>query len=310
MIDLSKKNIVKLANETNFIKDNIEKVMRLIDILEIIYSSEWKEKFILKGGTAINLFYANMPRLSVDIDLDYSIESRDEMIKDKDLFYEYISAVLSQKGYSLSASTKRYFALDSYVIQYTNNAGNKDNIKIEINYLDRIHILAPKVVKISALNYSSDVNILTLDCKELYGSKLAALLSRSKPRDVFDVDYAINAGIIKNDDILRKCLVFYNCIGGEGDIVNKDYSKIDMLKKRDFDLALKPVLPKTLLFKEKSAIININKFLNDLLIFKDEETKFVEQFKEGKYMPEYLFNNEIADRIKNHPMALWRCSNI
>ena len=40
MIDLSKKNTVKVANETSFIKDNVEKAMRLIDILETLFSSD------------------------------------------------------------------------------------------------------------------------------------------------------------------------------------------------------------------------------------------------------------------------------
>ena len=71
MINLSQKNVVKIAKETNFIKDNVEKVMRLAGILEFVFTSKWKDKLALKGGTAINLFYRELPRLSVDIDLDY-----------------------------------------------------------------------------------------------------------------------------------------------------------------------------------------------------------------------------------------------
>ena len=71
MINLSQKNVVQVANLTGFIKDNVEKVMRLADILEFICSTQWKDKLVLKGGTAINLFYRQLPRLSVDIDLDY-----------------------------------------------------------------------------------------------------------------------------------------------------------------------------------------------------------------------------------------------
>ena len=47
---------------------------------------------------------------------------------------------LFQKNYSLSPQSKRYFALDSAVFQYINNVGNRDNIKIEINYLDSENI--------------------------------------------------------------------------------------------------------------------------------------------------------------------------
>lgn len=53
MINLSQKNVVKMAKETNFIKDNVEKVMRLADILEFVFSSKWKDKLVLKGGTAL-----------------------------------------------------------------------------------------------------------------------------------------------------------------------------------------------------------------------------------------------------------------
>ena len=82
MINLSQKNVVKIAKETNFIKDNVEKVMRLADILEFVFTSKWKDKLALKGGTAINLFYRELPRLSVDIDLDYIGETKEEMEKD------------------------------------------------------------------------------------------------------------------------------------------------------------------------------------------------------------------------------------
>lgn len=79
MIDLTSDNIRAIAKTTGFIKDNVEKVMRLIDILEEIFSTKWKDKLVLKGGTAINMFYMDMPRLSVDIDLDYMGNDREEM---------------------------------------------------------------------------------------------------------------------------------------------------------------------------------------------------------------------------------------
>lgn len=44
MINLSQKNVVKMAKETNFIKDNVEKVMRLAGILEFVFSSKWKDR--------------------------------------------------------------------------------------------------------------------------------------------------------------------------------------------------------------------------------------------------------------------------
>ena len=112
MINLSQKNVVKMAKETNFIKDNVEKVMRLADILEFVFTSKWKDKLVLKGGTAINLFYRELPRLSVDIDLDYIGDTKEEMEKDKEELWNFLKMALFQKNYSLSPQSKRYFALD------------------------------------------------------------------------------------------------------------------------------------------------------------------------------------------------------
>lgn len=95
MINISQKNVVKIAKETNFIKDNVEKVMRLADILEFVFTSKWKGKLALKGGTAINLFYRELPRLSVDIDLDYIGDTKEEMEKDKE---ELLGIWKKQKG--------------------------------------------------------------------------------------------------------------------------------------------------------------------------------------------------------------------
>ena len=62
-------------------------------------------------------------------------------------------------------------------------------------------------------------------------------------------------------------------------------------------------------FKKAEAIEKIRVFLNDLFVFTDNELLFVEKFKSKEYCPELLFqDSEIVDRIKNHPMAKWRCS--
>jgi predicted nucleotidyltransferase component of viral defense system len=61
------------ADELGFVRDTLEKVYRLRDILEYLNRTPLlRERLALKGGTAINLTIFNLPRLSVDIDLDYA----------------------------------------------------------------------------------------------------------------------------------------------------------------------------------------------------------------------------------------------
>lgn len=72
MFSYTKKEIVIAAQDLNVQKHTLERVLRLIDVLEFINSDILlKDKLALKGGTAINLTFYNYLRLSVDIDLDY-----------------------------------------------------------------------------------------------------------------------------------------------------------------------------------------------------------------------------------------------
>ena len=283
MINLSKKNIVKVSNESGFLKDNVEKVMRLIDILETIFSSEWKNKLVLKGGTAINLFYSGMSRLSVDIDMDYIGETKKEMLTDKENFREYLKSILFQKGYTSSDASKRYYALDSYIFQYVNNGGNKDNIKIDINYMNRTHLLHFEKKTISALGYENNLEISVMNKDELYGSKIAALIDRGKPRDIYDVFRVLDLGIINHSQLLKKCLIFYNCIGGDATIIDKKYTMMDYATPRDYKTMLKPLLTKKERFDQEAAKEKIKHFLDNLLVFSDNEKKFVERIKENEY---------------------------
>ena len=72
MFEYTKEDLNIMAKELKFNRDTLEKVIRLIKILDFINTdSQIKEKLVLKGGTAINLSVLELPRLSVDIDLDY-----------------------------------------------------------------------------------------------------------------------------------------------------------------------------------------------------------------------------------------------
>lgn len=62
----------RIASETGYQADTVEKVMRLLDLLqEIARDRILSERLVLKGGTALNVFHLGLDRLSVDIDLNY-----------------------------------------------------------------------------------------------------------------------------------------------------------------------------------------------------------------------------------------------
>ena len=144
--------------------------------------------FALKGGTAINLFYRDMPRLSVDIDLVYMpIRSREESLSE-------ISTSLSVIGSAIAAR------LDNTKVQYS-RMGRTDIIikltvqsdravvKIELSPVHRGTVYLPDVRRIRPMaeDRFGFVEMSVLSFEDLFGGKIVAALDRQHPRDLFDV---------------------------------------------------------------------------------------------------------------------------
>ena len=72
MFKYTKKDVIDIATKNGFILNNTEKVLRLCDILNHFSNSTLSNYLALKGGTAINLFLLDLPRLSIDIDFDFA----------------------------------------------------------------------------------------------------------------------------------------------------------------------------------------------------------------------------------------------
>lgn len=84
-----------------------------------------KEHLLLKGGTAINLTIFNLPRLSVDIDLDFVPNlPREETMSAREAVSDIIRRYMSEQGYSLSEASRFSHSLDAFHYNYTNAAGN------------------------------------------------------------------------------------------------------------------------------------------------------------------------------------------
>ena len=208
MNSYNKQALDAIAKEQGFIRDNLEKVMRLVDILNYFHKSKLlSETLVLKGGTAINLTVFELPRLSVDIDLDFSVNcSREEMLVTRQEVNDEVLRYMQSEGYRLAPSSKSPHTLDSWVFHYTNAAGNNDGIKIEINYSDRCHIL-PSVDTNVTIPFLSDVVVRSLAPIELFATKINALIGRSAARDIYDVHNMIAQGVFTSKeelDLLRK----------------------------------------------------------------------------------------------------------
>ena len=311
MFEYTKAELAALAGERNFIRDTLEKVLRLSEILNYLNSNPLtKEYLVLKGGTAINLTVFSLPRLSVDIDLDFSQNvSREEMLTLRERLREDIKIYMSTQGYAISPRSKAFHSLDSFVFTYTNLGGMNDNIKIEINYSLRAHIFAPILRQMSVPEWNGGNFISTLPPMELFAAKINALIGRAAARDLYDIHNMIRFGLFDESELplLRKCTIFYTAISQDEIPEEYGYTRLNAITSRKIKAELLPVIQKGEFFdlpKAKEEVVN---FLRDLLNLEPNEQRFLELFKVGTYAPELLFDDEaILSRIKEHPMALWK----
>lgn len=160
-----------------------------VDLLLSVLPYVSKEKsFALKGGTAINLFVRDMPRLSVDIDLTYlPLDSRDEALKNIQEALNRIKTDIEEYIPSASVNT---VSLNSGTDVKLNCQSHNAQIKIEVNTITRGNIYPTRLIQVSdsvqdEFGKFAAINVVSM--AELYGGKICAAIDRQHPRDIFDV---------------------------------------------------------------------------------------------------------------------------
>ena len=185
-----------LARRLGFQTGAFEKVCRLTEILRFLNETdELRDALALKGGTAINLTVFNLPRLSVDIDVDFSENlTRAKTRAKRDRIGELLERYMTAEGDTRKSKSKCTYILDSFVYSYINAAGNSDNIKVEINYSLRCHVLPPVDVTALASDIFSSFPVRILATVEIFASKIVALSGRAAARDLYDLNNMVYYG--------------------------------------------------------------------------------------------------------------------
>ena len=304
------------ASNYGFKRDVFEKVFRLKKLL-VDFGNETllADHLVLKGGTAINLTILPLPRLSVDIDMDYvPNDSREEMLSTRKRIIDMIRRYMVSEGYHLSDNSRSSHSLDSFHFQYQNSAGNNDVLKVELNYSLRAHVFEPVWGELQTDAFGDRIVFRTVHPIEIAAAKTIALLSRAAARDLYDSKHLIESGLFetgKSRDLLRKTIIFYKSITSES--VNRvfDTSEIDNITFSKISRDLFPVLRAEEVhehFDINAYKTAVKDYLWKLMILTPKETEYMDRFTAGEYRPDLLFeDNEILRRIKNHPMALWKC---
>ena len=163
--------------------------------------------FALKGGTAINLFYRDMPRLSVDIDLTYlPLADRQSSLKGIDDALGRIVAAITGRNPRVDA---RRIAGGGHTDTRIMVSDGQAQIKIETSPVTRgaVYPVRAMITSEAVTEHFGFVETTVLAFEDLYGGKLHAALDRQHPRDLFDVKLLYeNEGLTA--DLFRTFMVY------------------------------------------------------------------------------------------------------
>lgn len=310
--------INSIGKETGFNQVIIEKVLHLLNLINMLNSHPFlKSKLALKGGTALNLFIFDIPRLSVDIDLNYiGTLDREEMIADRPKVEQALQAVFEREGFSIKRVPSDH-AGGKWRLTYQSFRGDTDNLEVDLNFMFRQPLWDVVYMDSRRIGKFQAINVPVFNINELYAGKLAALFSRKQTRDLFDAHQLLSRPEKIDVNDLRLAFVVYGAMN------RKDWRTLSLedisFEANDLKQKLFPVLRSQVVQAQQSAL-NLGRGLADecrrmlsvVYPLADHEIKFLDSIlNKGEIQPEWLTDKKLLqERIASHPMLNWKAMNV
>ena len=290
-----------------------DKVERLLDLLEELGEHpSLLGKLALHGGTAINLFVLDVPRLSVDIDVSYvGSLGREEMLADRPLVERAIGEVSRSQGYSLSGGDGGH-AGRTFVLRYR-SAWGPDHVKIDCIYMNRSPVLP--IARMSS-PLRPELGVSMFSDAELIGGKVKAFFDRVKTRDIYDISNLgrwLESLSDEQSQLMHAVILYYASLSAA--FPHGFESRPQRFEGLQSELAaqLYPMLRRS---EDRPAleslIADAHSFVSDYVMPRtDAEREYLDRFERGDYRPSLLFaDGDMAGRACESPEALWKLENL
>ncbi|MCA9407819.1 MAG: nucleotidyl transferase AbiEii/AbiGii toxin family protein [Candidatus Omnitrophica bacterium] len=314
---VSQERILEISQETGFRPDVIEKVVYLLTLLNALNSHPFlKGRWALKGGTALNLFVLNIPRLSVDIDLNYiGAIDRETMMEERPKVEQAVQDVFSREGVNVKRIPAEH-AGGKWRLTYSSALAPSGNLDVDLNFMFRQPLWDIEVRDSHALGAYQAKSIPMVELHELAAGKLAALFSRRQARDIFDAHQALQQNNLVKDK-LRLAFVVYGAMNRKDwrtislddvscDIDDLRQKLIPVMKGRDISNSSEesPL--------GEQLVGECKKSLSMVYPLKAHEIQYLDYLLDkGEIEPELLTEDSgLQERIKRHPMLLWKVLNV
>ncbi|MFT7538998.1 MAG: putative nucleotidyltransferase component of viral defense system [Lysobacterales bacterium] len=277
-----------------------KQVQLLVEVLPFVAKYDC---FALKGGTAINLFVQDMPRLSVDIDLTYlPVEDRDKSLANIEATLKQIAQDV--RKYIVGSSVEEVSMRNPSMVSKLKIIRNKSEIKIEPNLVIRGSVFPCEECEVSvkvqeAFEMTTKMFIVSL--ADLYGGKICAALDRQHPRDLFDIKFLLDGeGITEN---IRKGFLVYLISHDRHmhESLNPELKEFKSVYEAEFKGMTNEEVSYEELVEVRSRLVDIiNKSLTS------DEKNFLVSFKKGNPNWSLLDLKDVEDL----PAVRWKLFNI
>jgi len=305
---VTRRTLEKIQRNLGFTLDFLEKTYHLTRILHKIQQTEILAKNLtLKGGTALNFLYLDLPRLSIDIDFNYTgAIPRNFMKAARPFIDQSIQVVGDHLGYTVKEKDSSYI-LSRYDLRYTTVRNTKDHVTIEINYLDRLPIGDSNTKKfVSLFPDLPTFSVPTYSLEELTAQKIKACIERTEPRDIYDV--SLLAAQLLNTGKTRKYVAVYYCMIEEDKTTNV-LQRIEAYDLKKLRQELRQFVRNTEQFDAENIRKNAVEFLTKMVSFTTKEQQFIETFyTKQNIIPELLFKEKPL--LIDHPSLLFRLNSL
>lgn len=313
----SHKKISQIASTSGFRPDVLEKVIHLLNLLNALNSHPYlKNKFALKGGTALNLFVFKLPRMSVDIDLNYvGAVTREDMLRERPKIEEAFHAVFSREGFNVKRMPEDH-AGGKWRLTYSSFTGQSGNLEVDLNFMLRQPLWDVKFMDSHPLNEYQAKGIPVLNVHELTAGKLHALFTRHQGRDLFDAHQLFHHFKFDKKSLRTAFLAYGACSRRDWRTIKIDNINFEI---KELKRMLIPVLSADALGKgqdsshfAKKLVAECRDHISTLLPFSKDEVEFLDGVMDrGIIQADLITSDEdLKARIMTHPMLLWKIQNV
>ena len=190
--------ILPIASPNGFDPGVVEKVLHLVHLLNALNSHPWlRGKWVLKGGTALNLFVLRHPRLSIDIDLNYiGALEREEMLADRPKIEQAAQAVFSREGFAVRRMPSEH-AGGKWRLSYTSFTGQPANLDLDFNFMYRLPLWEIRLADSHPLGHFQAKRIPVLDPTNSWPAS-SRRCSRASKRETCSTAIAFSIGAISS----------------------------------------------------------------------------------------------------------------